>query len=457
MRKKLSKLSISLIALFILAVIAIGTYAVYKSSATGTSGFKAAAWYIELNGEDISSSNTFDFDLADANWTHSTNIVPEDDSVVVIAPGSYGTFGINIDATGADVDVTYLITAAVRFDDQVVDLNALDSNFEFSFYKDGILQPKELAGYIPAHGTYNAELRIIWNEEDTPYSNFIDLGLNDKTYEVEVTVTTSQRQNPLSMPICKRVENTNDLHKTICKTSSCVDAGYSLNSEMTFGTVWNGTGDIPSGAAFDCDVNADGVYNPNIERFYYVTSEDDYSVLVYYTNVENGITPTQKGITYGTSAQNWHGPGVAYTYLPTTEQWSNTKLVIQNERTIVNELGNNTTNHDANTIDVFDYEGKAARLLTYQEIKAACGNIGTFTQGELNSCLYLMENLGIFQNPGNGNYTYGYWTETPRNDDPSTIWYVHGGGRFVLPDGASTTQNLYGVRPAIVVLTSDIE
>ena len=50
---------------------------------------------------------------------------------------------------------------------------------------------------------------------------------------------------------------------------------------MIYGTI--SSGNLKSGDAFDCDVNGDGKYNSDTERFYYVTDmNDSTAVLIMY-------------------------------------------------------------------------------------------------------------------------------------------------------------------------------
>ena len=89
-------------------------------------------------------------------------------------------------------------------------------------------------------------------------------------------------------PLCKRATT---LHTEKCSQTStlsyCSGDGYTLNDTITYGNL--GTkGVITSGDAFDCDVNGDGVYDAETERFYYVsnmtngvTKDSNTAVLIY--------------------------------------------------------------------------------------------------------------------------------------------------------------------------------
>lgn len=90
-----------LIILFgmILSLIGIGgaSYSLYKSSPRGKTSGAIANWSFSVNG----SKDTFSIDLA-TNASNTTN--------GKLAPGSYGSFDIRLDASSTDMDVDYKIT-----------------------------------------------------------------------------------------------------------------------------------------------------------------------------------------------------------------------------------------------------------------------------------------------------------------------------------------------------------
>lgn len=77
--------------------IAGASYSLYKSSPRGKTLGSIANWNFTVNG----SSSTFAINLA----TNASNT--QDNQIM---PGSYGSFGIMLDATGTDMDVNYKIT-----------------------------------------------------------------------------------------------------------------------------------------------------------------------------------------------------------------------------------------------------------------------------------------------------------------------------------------------------------
>ena len=278
------------------------------------------------------------------------------------------------------------------------------------------------------------------------------------TTSVAETGGNSEGNNGGSTPtpvsaVCKRATS---LHTATCNRTDSYGCRrnniYDNGATITYGNL--GTGEtLTPGDAFDCDVNGDGTFDATTERFYYVTSSGDNAVLIYYTNVTGGTTATQNNYAYYASAnQNWHGPVTAYEQLPSTTQWSNSGIIAPGTRQITAETGATTTNNGSKPIESFTYEGKAARLLTDQEVQAACGiTLGSYTIGELDGCNYLMENVGQYETKSG---TYGYWLESPHASD-SYVWLVNSTVRNVGFSNANNASFL-GVRPVITVLKSNI-
>ena len=272
---------------------------------------------------------------------------------------------------------------------------------------------------------------------------------------------------PPIVSICRRATklNTATCERTL---NGCYGAGYYAEGSkgtttITYGKKWDGTSELSSGDALDCDVTGTGVY----ERFYYVTEKtttntNDTAVLIYYGNIENdGSTitvPTQTTYAYAikndinalgysvSTYDNWHGPATGYKYLPSTTQWKNSQILVPGTRQITNQTGGTTTYNGSKTIESFTYTNKAARFITYQELQAACGS-GTVTNtGYLNGCIYLMENVGQYVTTSG---SQGYWLETPHASYSDSAWGVRGSDRRV---GYNTVlTSIYGVRPVIEV------
>ena len=292
--------------------------------------------------------------------------------------------------------------------------------------------------------------------------------LSNITSTINYTMLTKEKSDTPVVPekkvICKRATT---LHTEECTqtdaTYYCSGAGYTTSgtkgtTTITYGNLGT-SGTLTSGDAFDCDVNGDGVYDPNTERFYYVSDyyntstksfENDTAVLIYYNNVSAGSPSSNSNYAYDSSNENWHGPRTAIEQLPTTSQWSNVSLK-NTTRTILNEKSTNTTTGGTLTND-FSYSGYAARLLTYQEIGKSCP-VGTWNGGELDQCNYLLENT-IYSEKNIKNMGYLLETIYPYKSF-DRVWYVRGYTRYVTY--TSIDDLSHGVRPTIEVLKTNIE
>ena len=108
--------------LLLVAVVALGsyfvsgTYAKYTSSATGTGTARVAKWDVKLNGNKISDSATFTFNLFntinEANTTTAETHVTSANTDKVIAPGTGGSFDIIL-LNNSEVDAKYGINFTV--------------------------------------------------------------------------------------------------------------------------------------------------------------------------------------------------------------------------------------------------------------------------------------------------------------------------------------------------------
>ena len=260
------------------------------------------------------------------------------------------------------------------------------------------------------------------------------------------------------MPICQRATL---LHTEECLGGYCSGMGYKEggskgSSTITYGSLGN-SNILSSGDAFDCDVNGDGIYDSNTERFYYVTDMEKNSniaVLIYYNNVSEGKPDNVKYYPYDSSKENWHGPRDAIEQLPTTSQWNNVRLS-NTERKIVNEYNTTSTKDGHSFPEVFSYSNYAARFLTLAEVKKLVDfYIPTWKNGELDNHLYLVENTN-FSKKDNSKFD-GYWLETPRNTMSNHSWIIYATARRVHSIEVQRTDVLVGVRPVIEVAKSDI-
>ena len=333
-----------------------------------------------------------------------------------------------------------------------------DSKVKYQLIKNGeetvgllsSLEDKAIdTGTIGTNKTNTYSLRV-WIDSDAGNE------VMGKILSKQLRVDASQTKQETKTAMCKRATT---LHKETCTQTSnyCPADGYALNSEIEYGSL--GTeGTLESGDAFDCDVNGDGTYDPETERFYYVsdvtngiTTENDTAVLIYYSNVSAGVPSNSTTYAYDSSNNNYYGPRTAIQQLPTTSQWKTT--LTNTKRQITTETG--TTSTSGGTLPTaFSYEGYAARLLTAQEVNAGCGfTVGSYKTGELSTkCKYLMENTK-YSNASNK--AYGEWLENSRAADSNDVWRVNDYRRYVGYNYVNRADSS-GVRPAIEVSKSDI-
>ncbi len=249
--------------------------------------------------------------------------------------------------------------------------------------------------------------------------------------------------------LCRRAT---ELHTSICKdtnTAYYCNKYEGYNNPITFGFLGN-KGTLSIGDAFDCDVNGDGVYNSENERFYFISYyydtysksyDNKYAALIYYGNVYNGSLSNSR-VAYHSVPESWHGPTVAYTHLPSTSQWPNVSLKT-NKRQILNMNGEASIS--GHSLPEFEYTNKAARLLTYREYYYKCYN-------ERGKCKFLLENTSYVS----GAYASSYWFETPYYNDVRSAFKYDATNISLLGYVVDMTYTA-GVRPVIDVPIINIE
>ena len=261
-------------------------------------------------------------------------------------------------------------------------------------------------------------------------------------------------------PICKRATT---LHTETCSRTSnyCAGAGYASGATITYGNTSTTSGVLTTGDAFDCDVNGDRIFNATNERFYYLSAyydtstknfNDKVAVLVYYSNVREGVANTA-GTAYDCTYENWHGPVTAREQLPTTTQWSNIRLYKDSRQILADD--NATATSGGTLPTAFSYAEYAARLLTYQEVYRGCNSYDknpNSTGGLDAKCQFLMEGT---QFSNSSLATFGPWLESPNAANSSKVYRVSSGERL-LNGGANADYTYSGVRPTIEVLKSEI-
>lgn len=303
--------------------------------------------------------------------------------------------------------------------------------------------------------------------------------------------------------ICVRA-NTSTLHTEKCNygyhtmyyntgyvNSSCYNAGYYSGGSkgtdiVTYGNKNTTIGVLNTGDAFDCDVNNDGTFDPETERFYYVSDyydtqskmfDSNYATLVYSTNFTNGVR-TVGGIgeyfTYqdaveavpevaqgSTSYPNYVGPVTAVKHLPKTTLWRN-DLLKTNVRRIYSEDYYNSPNYTNPQTTAcygqelpaaFSYGNCAARLLTVFEVSRGC--IENSRNSIMKKCEFLLEGTKYVER----DYGSMVWFENPTVSGSGNIFFAstYGDSTGYAGGIAYTDGNNQGsIKPAIDVPKSKI-
>ena len=163
------------LAVLVMLLAVVGTFAIYRNSANGTGSVDAAAWQVEINGADIDTAS-FTFDYSDITWTTLTGYNN------TIAPGSTGQITIPVDATGSEVDV--LITASLG-------QATLPNGMTVSLHSGS---DSQTIGYNASSMTANVVLDIAWSgsDSDTSTKDGTDLAVEGDTLSIPVTLTAKQ-------------------------------------------------------------------------------------------------------------------------------------------------------------------------------------------------------------------------------------------------------------------------
>ena len=94
------------------------TMAKYTSSAVATGSATVAKWEIDINGTDITASDTVTFDLFTTTYEEDGTTVDEDVVAGKIAPGTGGSFELKVE-NKSEVTVVYSMTVAVANDSNI--------------------------------------------------------------------------------------------------------------------------------------------------------------------------------------------------------------------------------------------------------------------------------------------------------------------------------------------------
>ena len=150
-------LTLIIILTLILAFLFQTSYAKYKKQINGHVIGDIADWNIKINNEDIRGKTNL------TNAIEPTFLGDDYTKAGVIAPGTEGYFDLNIDATNADVNFTFNITASTSesssVQDIIIDGYQIGSGARQSYTSTGI------TGNI-VHNTAENPIRVFirWND-----------------------------------------------------------------------------------------------------------------------------------------------------------------------------------------------------------------------------------------------------------------------------------------------------
>lgn len=184
----------SLLAIIVLLVVVgacVSTYAIYKSSASGTATATAAAWVVNVNNTNIVTNDTYTFSASDIVWDNSTSNA----ATGTIAPGSTGTITILIDADGTQVPVDYTVALGqVTYGSSTPYTNvSSDTGFTIGV-KSGSPALTGTIAYSATSGEMEKtiQLEVTWTGTDSTDKNAADVNLAAQNLQIPVTVTAAQ-------------------------------------------------------------------------------------------------------------------------------------------------------------------------------------------------------------------------------------------------------------------------
>ena len=202
---------------------------------------------------------------------------------------------------------------------------------------------------------------------------------------------TTYYANWTAIPYVCKIATTR--HFETCTQASgygCRKAGWATDARIDYGYLITNSSPVTAGAAYDCDVDYDGTYDDETERFYYFGTENGNAKLVHYINQQNNAS-----VAYD----------VAASYLPNYE-------LDQQNPTIPVWDNPNLVTYDSGT-----FAGKAARFMTYEEVYDLwTGGSGKIKPSDYSS-VFLFENTN-FATTGR---TDGIWLHLSANNGKNRI------------------------------------
>ncbi len=182
MKKKL--IIIFLIILLITSIVLMDTYALFETNANASKVLTTGKWIIEINGEDITETDSITLGVED--FVYDNSVHTQDG---YFAPGSDVYFDIEIDASETDVSIIYEIS---------IDDSALEDHPNITFSVEDLDTNQEvdefpMTGTLLLSGndmTKTLRVHLTW-EDDSDYDEDDTLLIGE---ELEFTITANFKQ-----------------------------------------------------------------------------------------------------------------------------------------------------------------------------------------------------------------------------------------------------------------------
>lgn len=181
--KNTNRVLIVIAALLLVATIGLSSYAIYKSSATGTATASVARWAVKVNNDDVVTTDTLTFDGNSITWNANAHV-----AAGKIAPGKTGTITFEIDASQSEVSVDYEITIGdIKVGNTVVTNNAITASIAGGA-ANGTIAYSTTSGEMIKTIT----LDIAWTATDSTTQNSADMALAGQDISIPVTIVAKQ-------------------------------------------------------------------------------------------------------------------------------------------------------------------------------------------------------------------------------------------------------------------------
>ena len=214
----------------------------------------------------------------------------------------------------------------------------------------------------------------------------------------------------------------NDLRNAIVE-----QLNESINKRTRCVRITGNEGSLVVGDSFKCDVNGDGIFDEELEKFYYISTFYNQSsqsfdpsvvVLIHSINSSNGnVVSTNSPVKWNNTLNVNNGPASLKDHLPSAN-WLNTTLK-SNPRKIM--IGYNSTN----SMLSFQYPN-STRLLTVEEFLSGCNPVS--------KCNFLF-------NPMEAEVGNGIWLENIASKENKTA-YVISSSTHELTTNTVTSNNM---------------